>query len=232
MKKQLFGTYSLLALSVPAALFTIAPKAQALGQVLGSTATTTMGSVSGFGISNAVNQSGLSATYTSGTTDFDSYVSTTTGNSVTSNWWFGNGNTGFVTFDLGASYDVNALALWAIASANINAVRGFSLYADTDADTNSLGSLLGNFSAVAAVGGNNTIQSQVFTFATTNTRYIQMNITSNAGGSFSGLNEVAFGGSATPVPWETDALPVVGATLFFAGGVWAKRKLAKPLDKE
>jgi hypothetical protein len=174
----------------------------------------------------------LSATYTSGTTDFDSYVSTTTGNSVTSNWWFGNGNTGFVTFDLGASYDVNALALWAIASANINAVRGFSLYADTDADTNSLGSLLGNFSAVAAVGGNNTIQSQVFTFATTNTRYIQMNITSNAGGSFSGLNEVAFGGSATPVPWETDALPVVGATLFFAGGVWAKRKLAKPLDKE
>jgi hypothetical protein len=47
MKKQLFGTYSLLALSVPAALFTIAPKAQALGQVLGSTATTTMGSVSG-----------------------------------------------------------------------------------------------------------------------------------------------------------------------------------------
>jgi hypothetical protein len=127
---------------------------------------------------------------------------------------------------------VNALALWAIASANINAVRGFSLYADTDADTNSLGSLLGNFSAVAAVGGNNTIQSQVFTFATTNTRYIQMNITSNAGGSFSGLNEVAFGGSATPVPWETDALPVVGATLFFAGGVWAKRKLAKPLDKE
>jgi hypothetical protein len=232
MKKQLFGTYSLLALSVPAALFTIAPKAQALGQVLGSTATTTMGSVSGFGISNAVNQSGLSATYTSGTTDFDSYVSTTTGNSVTSNWWFGNGNTGFVTFDLGASYDVNALALWAIASANINAVRGFSLYADTDADTNSLGSLIGSFSAVAAVGDNNTIQSQVFTFATTNTRYIQMNITSNAGGSFSGLNEVAFGGSATPVPWETDALPVVGATLFFAGGVWAKRKLAKPLDKE
>jgi hypothetical protein len=232
MKKQLFGTYSLLALSVPAALFTIAPKAQALGQVLGSTATTTMGSVSGFGISNAVNQSGLSATYTSGTTDFDSYVSTATGNSVTSNWWFGNGNTGFVTFDLGASYDVNALALWAIASANINAVRGFSLYADTDADTNSLGSLIGSFSAVAAVGDNNTIQSQVFTFATTNTRYIQMNITSNAGGSFSGLNEVAFGGSATPVPWETDALPVVGATLFFAGGVWAKRKLAKPLDKE
>jgi hypothetical protein len=232
MKNQLFAISSLIALSVPATLFTIAPSAQAAGSVIGSTATTTMGSVTTtFDISNAVNQSGLSATYTSGTTDFDSYVSTTTANS-SSNLWFGNGNTGFVTFDLGASYDVNALALWAVGSANVSAVRGFSLYADTDADTNSLGSLLGNFSAVAAVGGNNTIQSQVFNFATTNTRYIQMNITSNAGGSFSGLNEVAFGGSATAVPWETDALSVIGTTLLFAGGVWKKRKSTKPLDKE
>jgi hypothetical protein len=232
MKNQLFAISSLIALSVPATLFTIAPSAQAAGSVIGSTATTTMGSVTTtFDISNAVNQSGLSATYTSGTTDFDSYVSTTTANS-SSNLWFGNGNTGFVTFDLGASYDVNALALWAVGSANVSAVRGFSLYADTDADTNSLGSLLGNFSAVAAVGGNNTIQSQVFNFATTNTRYIQMNITSNAGGDFSGLNEVAFGGSATAVPWETDALSVIGTTLLFAGGVWKKRKSTKPLDKE
>ena len=61
---------------------------------------------------------------------------------------------------------MNALALWAIASLNKNAVRGFSLYADTDADTNSLGSLLGNFSAVAAVGADSTVQSQVFNFAT------------------------------------------------------------------
>ena len=66
----------------------------------------------------------------------------------------------------------------------------------------------------------------------TNTQYIQMNITSNAGGALAGMSEVAFRESATPVPWETDALPVIGSVLFFAGGVWAKRKLAKPLDKE
>jgi hypothetical protein len=58
------------------------------------------------------------------------------------------------------------------------------------------------------------------------------NITSNAGGALAGMSEVAFRESATPVPWETDALPVIGSVLFFAGGVWAKRKLAKPLDKE
>ncbi|MFN5514782.1 MAG: hypothetical protein ACK5CA_08535 [Cyanobacteriota bacterium] len=30
--------------------------------------------------------------------------------------------------------------------------------------------------------------------------------------------------AATPVPLESDALPVVGATLFMAGGIWWKRK--------
>jgi hypothetical protein len=143
-----------------------------------------------------------------------------------------NVKTGFVTFDLGASYDVNTLALWTLQSVNTNAVRNFSLYADTDANTSSLGTLLGNFSAVNAAGTPNATQSQVFNFATTNTRYIQMNITSNAGGALAGMSEVAFRESATPVPWETDTLPVIGSTLFFVGGVWAKRKLAKPLDKQ
>lgn len=32
---------------------------------------------------------------------------------------------------------------------------------------------------------------------------------------------------ATPVPFESNALPVVSATLFLAAGVWCKRKLAK-----
>jgi hypothetical protein len=76
MKKRLFGTYSLIALSIPATLLTLAPNAQAIGRVLGSTATTNMGTfTSGSPLSNLTNQSGLSATYTSGTTDFDSYTS-------------------------------------------------------------------------------------------------------------------------------------------------------------
>jgi hypothetical protein len=32
--------------------------------------------------------------------------------------------------------------------------------------------------------------------------------------------------NATPVPWETDTLPVIGSTILFGGGVWAKRKFA------
>jgi hypothetical protein len=38
--------------------------------------------------------------------------------------------------------------------------------------------------------------------------------------------------TATAVPWETDAVSFIGSTLFFAGGVWTKRKLAKPLDND
>jgi len=36
---------------------------------------------------------------------------------------------------------------------------------------------------------------------------------------------------ATPGPWETDALPVMGSTILFGLGIWAKRKFAKPLEK-
>jgi hypothetical protein len=31
-------------------------------------------------------------------------------------------------------------------------------------------------------------------------------------------------GSAEPVPWETDALPVIGSTILFAGGLWVRNK--------
>ncbi len=39
--------------------------------------------------------------------------------------------------------------------------------------------------------------------------------------------------TATPVavPFESDALPIIGSAIFMAGGVWAKRKFAKPLNK-
>ena len=32
--------------------------------------------------------------------------------------------------------------------------------------------------------------------------------------------------TASPVPWETDVLPLIGATIFFGGGMWIKRRRA------
>ena len=43
-----------------------------------------------------------------------------------------------------------------------------------------------------------------------------------AGHSYVMLSEVTF--DAVAVPWETDALPVVGTTLIFGLGVWSKRR--------
>lgn len=36
----------------------------------------------------------------------------------------------------------------------------------------------------------------------------------------------------TPVPWETDALPVIGSTILFGCGVWFKRKSANAHKKD
>jgi len=37
--------------------------------------------------------------------------------------------------------------------------------------------------------------------------------------------------TAIAVPWETDALPMIGSTVLFGLGLWAKSKFAKPLQK-
>ena len=36
----------------------------------------------------------------------------------------------------------------------------------------------------------------------------------------------------TPVPWETDALPVIGSTILFGCGIWFKRKSANAHKKD
>jgi hypothetical protein len=49
----------------------------------------------------------------------------------------------------------------------------------------------------------------------------------------SGLDDFATYAKVTgvPVPWETDAISVIGSTILFAGGLWARNKFAKPLQK-
>ena len=54
----------------------------------------------------------------------------------------------------------------------------------------------------------------------------------NAGTAYFNIHSSTFGGGeirafATPVPWETDALSVVGTTLLFCFGIWKKNKLSQ-----
>jgi hypothetical protein len=203
-----------IALSLPVAL---APHAQAAGIVRGSTATGPFTNIAGTSLANVTNQSGLSASYVSGTTDFDSYVATTTHNSIqASNSWLASPTTGFVTFDLGASYTLDALALWPLSFFSTLAIRGFTLYA---------GASLGNFNAVNA--SSTTVTAQVFNFTATTTRFIQLQITSNAGSATgSGFGEVAFREvTATATTPEPSAL--VGLAAVVALGAGLKRRHAQ-----
>jgi hypothetical protein len=43
---------------------------------------------------------------------------------------------------------------------------------------------------------------------------------------FAGTDDVIVSSNVTPVPLESDALPVVGAAAFMAGGIWWKKKRA------
>ena len=103
-------------------------------------------------------------------------------------------------------------------------------------------------------GGTNTFQWNGTSSSPllSNSDGISFNTTSNSfnfyyyeyGGGYGAVNDTStnFSGAdyaivsstlspATPVPWETDALPVVGSTILFGLGVWAKRKSAKPIQK-
>lgn len=52
--------------------------------------------------------------------------------------------------------------------------------------------------------------------------FVVQNTTSGANSSFTISNFNAVG-----VPWETDALPVLGTTILFGAGVWAKQKFTR-----
>jgi hypothetical protein len=46
----------------------------------------------------------------------------------------------------------------------------------------------------------------------------------SGGNPVASYGNLTLNGTATPVPFESDSLPVVGATLFMAGGLWWKKK--------
>lgn len=89
----------------------------------------------------------------------------------------------------------------------------------------------------AASTGNNL--AQVGTFDFSNQFTLNAGQTSTLTATLSAPNAPLYNTSqiysitvdATPIPWETDALPVIGSTVLFGAGLWAKNKRTKPLQK-
>jgi len=183
--------------------------------IVGATSvTSTSGSFSGgFALTNAINQSGLSANYTSGVTDFNSFVSATTHDSTIQSGTIGfAGSRGLpvFTFDLGSAIALDALAIW--STSDPGAVSSANVFADNDGDfSNGTSASLGSFTPTTF---GNVVLADVFTFGPVTTQFIHLDTQSLSGGSdlFSSLGEVAF----RTVPEPSSALLLSLAGLFAA----------------
>jgi hypothetical protein len=153
-----------------------------------------------FVVENIVNQSGLSAGYTGGVTDFDAFTATATHSSPSNGNGFASNNNGVTTidfnFDFGETVSLTRFALW--NDIDIQAIGAFTLYAATDASFGTLTSL-GSFNA--AIAGF-PVAAQVFDMADATGRYFRLHATAfDPGTNLLNFGEVAFeGAAAVPAP--------------------------------
>lgn len=152
----------------------------------------------GFGpLSNTFDQSGLSAGFTSGVTDFDTYLATNPTHNLgfEGQEWFSNEGTSSasVTYDMGAVVAISRLALWNEESSGIGRL---DLFGSTDGTTFS--SLAANILPFDTVAGE--YPAQVFAFTEAEVRFVRFDMSQcpqpNAGAGIlfpaCAIGEVAF----------------------------------------
>jgi hypothetical protein len=197
------------------ALAAVAAPAQAGKIVQPTGATTNVGTHPAFSLSNLFNQSGLSAGYTAGVTEFDTYIaSNPTHSSLQTTVWvpLNNVTTGNVTFNLGASVAIESMAFWNRNNSS-QGVRDFQLLACPDSACTST-TLVGNFTALANLGANDgAVEAQVFAFAATTTQYLRMDMLNTYGSPVLSAGEVVFEQAVFETPEPASALLLAGGLL-------------------
>jgi hypothetical protein len=191
----MFKTLSLVTVGATVMALGSIAQAEAASIIQPQSASTDLGEF--IALDGAINQVGLSATYTSGVTDFASYLSgNPTHNFLPGSWVSAASAPGSVTFDLGDIFDLDGMAMW--GTAGVLSATNFDLFASETGDTGSfvgLGSFLQDFES-------GTDTAQVFDFAPTTAQFIRMDIQDSYQASNSvGIGEVAFRAAvATPEP--------------------------------
>ncbi len=153
-------------------------------------------------LTETYNQSGLSAGYTSGVTNFNTFVATTTHTTTFAGYeWFSNEGTdsASVTYDLGSVVKIDKMALWNEESSGIGLL---DLLFSTDGTTFSslLSGLMPTDNPLADY------LADVFSFTSTDLRYVRMDMSrcpQPVVGSYNAcaIGEVAFNQvAAVPVP--------------------------------
>lgn len=202
-----------------AAVLGIAGAAQA-GTIIQPVAISTNIPGDGWNLNWVIDQSGIWPNYVSDVSDFDSIV-------ASSEHYFGGWNYAWFTYssnvptdayvdlDLGASYDIESMALWENQGASniLGGMNAFSIRIGND-PTFTTSTLLGSFNGQNYV--NNPL-AQVFSFAPGSGRYVRLEIQSfhNLNGNV-GIGEIAFERSVVPAP--------AAAALLGMGGMMSLRR--------
>lgn len=178
-----------------------------------------------FDIGNTIDQSGLSDGFTSGVTDFDTYIASnpTHTSSARDNEWLTQPGvtTATVTYDLGSVVTLDRLALWNEENSGINT---FNILSSTDGVDFS--TILSGVSPIDNPSGSD-YPAEVISFGSSvDAQFIQFDITSCPQTPFTyngcTIGEVAFSqGTTQPVPFEAETS--VGLALL--GGYVGFRKL-------
>lgn len=168
-----------------------------------------------------IDQSGLSAGYTSLVTDFDAFLASATHSGISTFW----SNVPFVTFplnldfDLGGTFLLGSLGMWNFD--RNQATQNFNLYAANNSGFAGA-TLIGNFNATQA--GSNPYLGEVFSFAPTTASFVRIEILSNHGSTIQvAVSEVAFElASAVVVAIPEPATATLG--MLSLGGLMLRRR--------
>jgi hypothetical protein len=186
MRNKLISTAALaLAMGLSAPAF-------AAGEIIVPTSAVINTGAPGFGsINNTFDKSGLTAGYTAGVTNFNTYLAGNPTHTVIFNGfeWFSNSglSAATVTYDFGTAVGIDALALWNEESSGIGIL---SLLASLDGITfGSLGTFTPTDNPLSANYG-----ADVFSFAATNARYVRFGMSQCPQNAFPAcsIGEVAF----------------------------------------
>ncbi len=172
--------------------------------VIGTTFTTGGGT-----LDNTINQTGLSAGFVSGVTDFATYIAgnpTHAPNDFPNAWASAPPQTsGDIDYDLGDTFILNTFALW--GDVDEQTIDSFTLFGATNpAFTGAVN--LGTFNATLL----NPITVQTFPSPAT-ARYVRLRINTSHGGPNINMGEVAFETGVIPEPATLTLLAVGGLAL-------------------
>jgi hypothetical protein len=146
-----------------------------------------------------IDESGLSASFTSGSTDYDSYIAGNPTHAAfqflppsPNAWASGTGFSGkFMEFDLGSNYAILGFALW--TNNNPTAVNSFTLSSAADQDFTTGVTSLGTFTAVSTLAVQSYDVSGLGEF-------VRLTINSDHGATNVNIGEVAFDVQVVPEP--------------------------------